>query len=235
MSSSELFKLLFASEYYATAIAIILLLMSFGLWGVMIAKWRRTVKLGQQNQVFLTQFRKAKEFHELAQIVRRNPNGVLASIAAVALEENAKLPQILSYDNLEHRAGLIEEVLQRSIENWRVADERYLSWLAISANLAPFLGLLGTVWGIMDAFFAIGKQGSAELSVVAPGIAAALVTTVAGLIVAIPAAGAYNLFLSSNGRRETSYYNFGSEILSLFRRSDLQLLEESIQDQRGQA
>lgn len=228
MSINELFHLLF-SVYYAAGISIVLIVMSFGLWGVMLAKWRRHLRLHSENTLFIQQFRKAKQFSDLAPIVRRNPDGVYAAIAAAVLEENTKLPQYLSYDNLEHRAGLIEEVLQRSIENWKVADARYLSWLAVSSNLAPFLGLLGTVWGIMDAFFAIGKAGSAELSVVAPGIAAALVTTVAGLLVAIPAAGAYNLFISSNTRKETAYYNFGSDILSLFRRTDLLLIEESLQ------
>lgn len=227
MSAAELFRLLFASEYYATAIAIALLIMSFGLWGVMFAKWRRNAVLKEYNQSFLSQFHRVRDFHDLPQLVKRYSKGSFADIASAALAESEKMPQSFVYASIDHRAGLIEESLQRSIENWRVADERYLSWLAISSNLAPFLGLLGTVWGIMDAFFAIGREGSAELSVVAPGIAAALVTTVAGLIVAIPAAGAYNLFISSNSRRETAYYNFGSEILSLFRRTDLAHLDEA--------
>ena len=66
-------------------------------------------------------------------------------------------------------------------------EDRYLTFLATSSNLAPFFGLLGTVWGIMIAFFQIGHHGSADLTVVAPGIAMALITTVAGLVVAIPA------------------------------------------------
>lgn len=231
MSASELLRLLFASEYYATLIAVSLLIMSLGLWGVAIAKWKRHAQLKSYNQSFLKQFHRVRDFHDLEQLLKRYPRGVFAEISAAALAEFAKMPQGLSYASMDHRAGLIEETLQRTIENCRVADERYLSWLAISSNLAPFLGLLGTVWGIMDAFFAIGKEGSAELSVVAPGIAAALVTTVAGLLVAIPAAGAYNLFISANSRSETAYFNFGSEILSLFRRSDLAQME----DQGGQA
>ena len=94
------------------------------------------------------------------------------------------------------------------------------------ANLAPFFGLLGTVWGIMTAFFEIGQHGSADLAVVAPGIAMALITTVAGLVVAIPASGSYNYFVSRTGENEIAYYNFGSRMLSLFKRGDLLALEE---------
>ena len=120
-------------------------------------------------------------------------------------------------------------------------EDRYLTFLATSSNLAPFFGLLGTVWGIMIAFFQIGHHGSADLTVVAPGIAMALITTVAGLLVAIPASAGYNYFTSKlvaipasagynyftskNGSNETSYYNFGSQVLSLFKRGDMLAVE----------
>jgi biopolymer transport protein TolQ len=78
----------------------------------------------------------------------------------------------------------------------------------------------------MSAFFEIGQHGSADLSVVAPGIAAALVTTVAGLVVAIPASAGYNVFVARNGQNEIAYYNFGSRVLSIFKRGDLLALEE---------
>ena len=78
----------------------------------------------------------------------------------------------------------------------------------------------------MVAFFQIGQHGSADLTVVAPGIAMALITTVAGLVVAIPASAGYNYFTSRNGQNEISYFNFGSQVLSLFKRGDLLALEE---------
>ena len=108
----------------------------------------------------------------------------------------------------------IERIMQR------------LTWISVCSNLAPFFGLLGTVWGIMVAFFQIGQHGSADLTVVAPGIAMALITTVAGLVVAIPASAGYNYFTARNGQNEISYFNFGSQVLSLFKRGDLLALEE---------
>ena len=80
---------------------------------------------------------------------------------------------------------------------------------------------------LLTSFFEIGAQGSAELSVVAPGIAAALVTTIAGLIVAIPASASYNIFVSRNNKNKVYYYNFGSHLLTLFKRGDLQALEKT--------
>ena len=132
----------------------------------------------------------------------------------------------MSYDSIQHRASLLEDTIQRSIEGLRLDEDRHLSFLAISSNLSPFFGLLGTVWGIMVAFVQIGHHGSADLSVVAPGIAAALLTTVAGLVVAIPSSAGYNIFVARNGQNEIAYYNFGSQVLSIFKRGDLLALEE---------
>jgi len=141
------------------------------------------------------------------------------------LIEASKFKGAVTYDSIQHRSSLLEDAIQRSIEGIRMGEDRYLTFLATSSNLAPFFGLLGTVWGIMIAFFQIGHHGSADLTVVAPGIAMALITTVAGLVVAIPASAGYNYFTSCNGKNEISYYNFGSQILSLFKRGDLLTVE----------
>ena len=142
------------------------------------------------------------------------------------LKEASKFSNFVSYDSIQHRASLLEDTIQRSIEGLRLTEDRYLGFLATCSNLSPFFGLLGTVWGIMVAFFQIGQHGSADLTVVAPGIAMALITTVAGLVVAIPASAGYNYFTARNGQNEISYFNFGSQVLSLFKRGDLLALEE---------
>ncbi len=85
--------------------------------------------------------------------------------------------------------------------------------LAIVSSIAPFLGLLGTVWGIMNSFYEIGNQGSASLPVVAPGIAEALITTIVGLAVAIPAAFFYNMFIHRAQRIEDEMDEFGDQLL----------------------
>jgi biopolymer transport protein TolQ len=93
--------------------------------------------------------------------------------------------------------------------------EKGLAFLATAGNVAPFLGLLGTVWGVMDAFLNLGLRGSGNLTFVAPGIAEALITTVAGLAVAIPAVIAYNGFLSTIREISDELGHFGSELMNL--------------------
>jgi biopolymer transport protein TolQ len=99
-----------------------------------------------------------------------------------------------------------------------------LSMLAIISSVAPFLGLLGTVWGIMDSFFEIGNQGNASLPVVAPGIAEALITTIVGLVVAIPAVFFYNHFVHSVERIEDELYEAKDMLLLRLRRNIFKLL-----------
>jgi biopolymer transport protein TolQ len=89
---------------------------------------------------------------------------------------------------------------------------RYLVFLAVTSSVCPFFGLLGTVWGVMDAFLAIGVYGSANIQVVAPGIAEALITTVAGLAAAIPAVIAYNYYVSRLRRIIEVIENFTIEL-----------------------
>jgi biopolymer transport protein TolQ len=91
--------------------------------------------------------------------------------------------------------------------------ERALMFLATTGNITPFIGLFGTVWGIMDAFHGIGMTGSANLGAVAPGIAEALITTAAGLAVAIPGVIAYNYFLNRIKVVATRMDLFGLEFL----------------------
>ncbi len=86
-----------------------------------------------------------------------------------------------------------------------------MSWLATTGSVTPFIGLFGTVWGVMDAFFGLGTAGAASLRAVAPGIAEALITTAAGLFTAIPAVIAYNYFLSRIKEQATRMDNFALE------------------------
>ncbi|MCL2845983.1 MAG: MotA/TolQ/ExbB proton channel family protein [Chitinivibrionia bacterium] len=118
-------------------------------------------------------------------------------------------------------------IAQEKVNNETSKAVRKLSWglhiLAIMSSAAPFVGLFGTVWGIMDAFFEIGDKGSASLTVIAPGIATSLITTVAGLLVAIPAVVFYNLFLKKTEKieddlddcAELGFIKFKEELLSV--------------------
>ncbi|MGL1935727.1 MAG: MotA/TolQ/ExbB proton channel family protein [Fibrobacterales bacterium] len=225
MSNSTLIQVVLEAELSAIVIIGILFFMSLGTWGIIFLKWKQNKIFKKSNQSFNKDFGKVYQFSEVKKVVDNGTESPLKNITSDVIDEVKNFSKFVSYDSIIHRASLLEEAVQRSIEAQRLTEERYLSFVALCSSLAPFLGLLGTVWGIMTSFFEIGKQGSAELSVVAPGIAAALVTTLAGLIVAIPASAAYNYFVSKNNKNEVYYYNFGSHLLSLFKRGDLMALE----------
>jgi len=108
------------------------------------------------------------------------------------------------------------EVLDRRALNEISEMERHLIFLSTTASVAPFLGLLGTVWGIMSSFLSMGAQGTASIEVVGPGIAEALVTTIAGLAAAIPALVGYNLLVRQLHRKETRIDLFISRVIDYF-------------------
>lgn len=226
MQTIPIFEMLKQSDTVTIIVLLILGLMSFGCWGIIIFKLLTAGKKQRANAKFFSQFRKISHFVDLKELCEYSKESALRRLTVEVLQEASKFSNFVSYDSIQHRASLLEDTIQRSIEGLRLEEDSNIAFLASSANLAPFFGLLGTVWGIMVAFYEIGQHGSADLSVVAPGIAMALITTVAGLLVAIPASAGYNVFAARNSRNEISYYNFGSHLLSLFKRGDLLALEE---------
>ncbi len=224
-NSVPVLQMVTQSDVVTMVILGILAFMSLGSWGIIIVKFFKNKSNLRANAAFFRQFCKIRKFTDLQKLCDSSKDSALRSLSAEVLIEASKFRGNVSFDSIQHRASLLEDAIQRSIEGIRMGEDRFLTFLATSSNLAPFFGLLGTVWGIMIAFFQIGHHGSADLTVVAPGIAMALITTVAGLVVAIPASAGYNYFTSCNGRNEISYYNFGSQVLSLFKRGDLLTVE----------
>src|SRR5690554_57411 len=226
LQSLPVIQMIVEADFTTKFILIVLLLMSLGSWGIILIKLFAYQKSQGANARFFKKFMQIKNFIALPSLCSQSKESALKQLTQDVLEETGKFSEFVSYDSIQHRASLVEDTIQRSIEALRLQEDSHLSFLAISSNLAPFFGLLGTVWGIMVAFFEIGQHGSADLSMMAPGIAAALITTVAGLLVAIPASAAYNIFVAKNAQNEIAYYNFGSHVLSLFKRGDLIALEE---------
>jgi len=112
----------------------------------------------------------------------------------------------------------LKRALRRAANVELTGLNRALSFLATTGNTTPFIGLFGTVWGIMNAFRGIGLRGSASLAVVAPGISEALIATAAGLAAAIPAVVAYNYFNSKVRVLESEMHNFSADFLNLVER-----------------
>jgi len=189
------------------SIFILLVLAFFSIvsWGIIIYKWRRFKAIDEDEQRFLRAYElHSHEFDDLriqAQDTEFSPSaivflGVLDRIPTPPdlYESHTEISRSTS-DRYPDRRYL-EKVANHMVQNQLTQQETYLPFLATTGNLTPFIGLLGTVLGIIGAFREIGVQGSASIAAVAPGVAEALVATAAGLFAAIPAVIAYNFFLT---------------------------------------
>lgn len=172
-------------------------------WAIIIAKWRASSVADREEQRFLSVYAKTQDRDELRRQARRltaSPSaivflGIMDRLApdrdgeAAGRRGESEEPPAPDRQYLDRVIG---HVMQGQISR----QEAYLPFLATTGNITPFIGLLGTVLGIIDAFQEIGKMGTASIAAVAPGVAEALVATAAGLLTAIPAVIAYNYFLT---------------------------------------
>jgi biopolymer transport protein TolQ len=117
----------------------------------------------------------------------------------------------------------VQRALRRATATEMTRMTQMVPFLATTGNAAPFIGLFGTVWGIMNSFHSIGQKGSANLAVVAPGISEALVATAAGLAAAIPAVVAFNFFMSKIRVVESELHSFSADFLNIIERDILRI------------
>ena len=186
----EIANLVAQSGIVAKIVLLILLLFSLISWAVILSKWSFYGRARAQSGRFLRAFRKAVRLKDVAAVSEQFRPSPLVSVFEGGYEEYQRQTGNpaggLKNVHSVHRAMQIAS----SEEHTRL--ERRLQWLATIANVAPFVGLFGTVWGIIDAFHGLGTAGAATLRAVAPGISEALITTAAGLAAAIPAVIFYN-------------------------------------------
>ncbi|MDH4229786.1 MAG: MotA/TolQ/ExbB proton channel family protein [Nitrospirota bacterium] len=179
-------------------------------WAVIFSKWRTTRAVGIADGKFLSSYRTAPSLSALAGS-GLNPERGLGYVFTDAMQKVRRHQGEFSSDWL----SILERRLRGSIREEVASQEQYLGILATTANVAPFIGLLGTVWGIIDAFRDIAAQGSASIAAVAPGVAEALVATAAGLFAAIPAVVFYNFFINGIRSRAAQMEAFSVEMLDL--------------------
>lgn len=220
----EILKQATASTYVIVGMMAIL---SIGVWAVLIQKFLANGTRKRSFDKWRELMGERPTFQDLLKLSKSQPNTPMGNITRSALGEMEGLSAYVSYDSLEHRGELVRESTERALDIEKEKNERGLVFLAFCSATGPLIGLLGTVWGIMDSFYQIGKQGSGNITVVAPGIAEALLATMAGLLVAIPSSVGYNSFAGFNRKAESIMLNFGSELVSLFKRGDLSALERS--------
>jgi len=200
---------------------VLLLLLSASVvtWAIIFAKVKLTRKALEGNREFLDVFWNAKALDEINQKVEEYPHSPIAQVFHAGYRELRKLP---AHDRTPEGIPEITNI-QRALNRTHSIEldqmEKYVDFLASTASAAPFIGLFGTVWGIMNSFQNIGAMGSASLAVVAPGISEALIATAVGLAAAIPAAVAYNYLLNKIKRVSLDMENFSQEFLNMVQRS----------------
>ena len=184
----EISGLIETSGLVAKAVLIVLLIFSLGSWAIIFAKWGRFRRARAQSNRFMRMFRKSERLNDVAAVVEQFKPSPLVAVFEGAYEELRKQA------TYPIRVTSLQRATQIASSEELTRLESRLSWLATCGVVSPFIGLFGTVWGIIDAFHGLGTAGSATLRAVAPGISEALITTAAGLAAAIPAVIGYNVF-----------------------------------------
>jgi biopolymer transport protein TolQ len=197
------------------AIIVILILFSLFSWTIAFAKSSVFRRARRENRNFLRAFRKASNLQAVAMASEQFNSAPLVAVFDFGYGEIER--QIKQRGALVNKPA-IERSLQLGISEEVTKLEMNMNWLATVASVSPFIGLFGTVWGIIDAFQGLGNAGSASLRAVAPGISEALVTTAIGLAAAIPAAIFYNLFGTRIKEMGTRMEDFAIEFQNLAER-----------------
>lgn len=211
----------------------IMFLLSVGVWSILIRKWAANRSKLRALAKWERQLGGSPTLQDFARMAAGLPASPMARVARAVLREIEGLSRYVSYESLGARGQLVNEAIERTVDTEKERSESGMTYLAFCTATGPLIGLLGTVWGIMDTFTAIGQHGSANIAVVAPGIAEALLAVLSGLIVAIPASLGYNAFAGANRRAESFLYNLGSELLSAFKRGDLAALDAAAAAREG--
>ena len=185
-------QLFLLADLFTKAIMILLILASVWSWAVIIDKSFRLMRLVRRANAFERQFWSGAPLDDLYRQLAKRPDHPMALMFATAMEEWRESPKTVDVTFNRGLVGRIGQVMDLTRDREVEQLETNLSWLGTIASTAPFIGLLGTVWGIMNSFQSIAATKNSSLAVVAPGIAEALFATALGLIAAIPALIAYN-------------------------------------------
>ncbi|MBQ4132723.1 MAG: protein TolQ [Desulfovibrionaceae bacterium] len=200
----------------AQVLLVLLLLLSVVSWGLIFMKWRLLKTAKKKVESGLNKFQKARDLREAVSSLSGDVNSPLYYVAEHGVSEFNRVREMQNTDDVV--VDNVRRALTQGVGEEMVRLSQGLSFLATTGNTAPFIGLLGTVYGIMHAFHNIGLQKSASLASVAPGISEALVATAVGLFVAIPATVAFNSFNSRLSDIEVHLTNFGSAFLNRVQR-----------------
>jgi biopolymer transport protein TolQ len=205
---------------------IVFILMGFSVvsWAMILLKYQFLRKAEKQSHAFLVTFRKTKNIDDLLRHAETKTSSPVATLFVEGYREAESIIKNLPDGKVtdEERPIIsleIERSLKITTQDEIVYMERYLAFLGTTGTVGPLLGLFGTVWGIMDAFYSIGLKGAGDIGALAPGLAAALINTISGLFVAIPAVIAYNYFADKIRDIAIRCDSFSMEYLSFLERN----------------
>ncbi len=216
LGSARFVTLLQQTGLVSRIVLIILLLFSLFSWAIMIQKYRQFSVMQRQTSKFLQLLRSTPRLLEPKTLAASAAGSPLTSIYAAGYHElhsqtsgggNPEPRRLKSLNAINVVMHLVAAEEIHKMEKW-------MPWLATTGSVAPFIGLFGTVWGVMDSFAGLGEAGAASLRAVAPGISEALIATAAGLATAIPAVIAYNHFLHEIKDFASRMNNFVAEFVA---------------------
>jgi biopolymer transport protein TolQ len=214
------------SGWMGKVIMMILLCFSVVSWAMILLKFQYLRKAEKESLAFLQVFRKTKNIDELLASANQMKFSPVATLFLDGHKEAESIVKSLPGGTVtEADRPLVTEEIERSLQitaqDEVVYMERYMAFLGTTGTVGPLLGLFGTVWGIMDAFYGIGLKGSGDIGALAPGLAEALINTSGGLFVAIPAVIAYNYFAEKVKDMATRMDSFSIEFMSFVSRTYL--------------
>ncbi len=203
---------------FGKLILLILLLFSIGSWAIMFDRWRYFKRINQASKQFLEEVWSKKRMSlEIAQFSMRNPSPYAQIYRVGNMELNVlqgDTPVNTSILPGTIKLSLLERAIENVISEETAKMEKNLSFLGTTASATPFIGLLGTVWGILATFYQMGVSGSANFTTIAPGLAESLIATAAGLAAAIPAVIAYNHYIQKVRSETNKMYHFSGQFLN---------------------
>ena len=215
----SIWSLFLQADLIIQLVIVLLILASFWCWAIIFDKWRRIRRLSNEARQFEEMFWSGGSLDDLYDRIGTRPNDPMSAIFVAAMREWRRSAGQDAVD--EHTAVLtsrIDRVMDITLGREMAHLERYMIFLASVGSTAPFVGLFGTVWGIMNSFQAIALTKNTSLAVVAPGIAEALFATALGLVAAIPAVVAYNKLSNDIGRYAGRLEAFSGEFGAILSR-----------------
>jgi biopolymer transport protein TolQ len=224
-SADNVMDMIFNAGPMVKFVLLVLMALSVACWCVIVIKYRLIRRANRKSSEFISLFRQRKNYSALYRDSEKLVDSHLAQIFRAGYAELSRLGKSLETRNLlelsanpEILLENVERAIQGGMSSERQRLERFLPLLATTGSTAPFIGLFGTVWGIMTSFQEIGIKGAANLAVVAPGISEALIATAIGLGAAIPAVVAYNHFSTKIRGIENEMSHFSADYLNMLKR-----------------